>query len=94
MCMDMGQTMPEMDDEDGDGPTIAIVLQAYRKRAPRPGDAAKQSAEKKSDPESDENDDLVDLVESTRGDSKPPAVMKNDLPKEVSMAMGRKKGRK
>lgn len=51
----------------------------------------------------DENDDLVSLAEETRGNSRPPAVMKDDLPKgfdadkyknDKKVAKGKRKDRK
>ncbi len=47
----------------------------------------KKSDDKKDeeDEESSENDDLVNLHEEHKGDSKPPKVTKGDLPKGIKM---------
>lgn len=94
MC-DMGQTMPDMeDDDDGeDGPSIAIVLRAFGKRRMKPGDAAKRP-EGDDEDEMKENDDLVNLVQQTRGNSKAPSVLPEDLPVDASRPAKRKKGSK
>jgi hypothetical protein len=55
----------------------------------------KEKAKKESDEEEDkENDDLVDLHEEKKGDSKPPKVTKDDLPASLKIASAKKKGDK
>lgn len=52
----------------------------------------KEKAKEDSDEDADkENDDLVDLHEEKKGDSKPPKVTKGDLPPGLKAAQAKKK---
>lgn len=73
------------------------LVRMASKNAMRPGDAALKAAEMEDEDEDesdDENESLVSLVEETRGKSKAPEVLEDDLPADVVAANNKKKPKK
>lgn len=72
------------------------LVRMASKNVMRPGDAAIKAADtdEEDDEDEDENESLVSLVEETRGKSKAPEVLEDDLPADVVAANNKKKPKK
>jgi hypothetical protein len=60
-----------------------LLRNSMRNSLPK-GKRGKPEVDEEEDEDDEENEDLVDLHREKKGDSKPPKVMKDDLPKGLT----------